>query len=100
MWLRHAYLSSLSLWLVLLALLQRPLACQPLVETTLGELVGESVRLENGDVIDTFLGVPFATPAIGELRFEVGTTNERVVKFLQSLPGTADDRYSINIDCF
>ena len=85
MWLRHEHLSTLSLWLVLLALLQRPLVCQPLVETTLGELVGESVHLESGDVIDTFLGVPFATPATGELRFEVGTTNERLVNFRQML---------------
>ena len=83
--LRHEHLPTLFLRLVLLALLQRPLACQPLVETTLGELVGESVRLENGDVIDTFLGVPFATPATGELRFEVGTKNERLVNFRQML---------------
>ena len=46
-------------------------AAQPIVETPLGSVAGQHVPLENGDVINAFLGIPFATPPVDELRFEV-----------------------------
>ena len=43
----------------------------PVVETSLGTVSGESITLTSGDVIDSFIGIPFAAPPISELRFEV-----------------------------
>ena len=47
--------------------------CQdnPVVDTIYGQVEGAAVPLENGDVIDSFLAIPYATPPVGELRFEV-----------------------------
>ena len=43
----------------------------PVVETKYGGVSGESVVLADGSVIDSFLGIPFARPPVGELRFAV-----------------------------
>ncbi|KAH8023465.1 hypothetical protein HPB51_014714 [Rhipicephalus microplus] len=40
----------------------------PIVHTTSGSVAGRRLHLEHGDV-DAFLGIPYATPPIGRLRF-------------------------------
>ncbi|XP_063294090.1 carboxylesterase 5A-like [Pelobates fuscus] len=43
---------------------------QPLVTTKYGKLIGETVTVKGTDrPVDTFYGVPFAKPPVGELRF-------------------------------
>ncbi|XP_053305624.1 fatty acyl-CoA hydrolase precursor, medium chain-like [Spea bombifrons] len=46
-------------------------AAQPTVTTKYGKLRGETVSVKETDrKVDTFLGIPFAKPPVGELRFE------------------------------
>lgn len=45
--------------------------CYPRVKTENGELIGTNYTLPNGQAVYAFLGVPFAAPPIGRLRFEV-----------------------------
>ena len=53
---------------------------QPVVNTTLGVVQGTSVSLANGHVIDSFLGVPYAEPPVGDLRFEVSDLYIEIMK--------------------
>lgn len=43
----------------------------PLVKTIYGEVEGFALEKINGKTANIFLGIPFARPPIGELRFEV-----------------------------
>lgn len=43
----------------------------PIVSTRYGKIEGFWLDLEDGSRADIFLGVPFASPPIDELRFEV-----------------------------
>ena len=45
----------------------------PLVLTEFGAVEGISVPIHTGDVIDSFLGIPFARAPVGQLRFEVSS---------------------------
>lgn len=47
------------------------LSDDPVVSTKYGDVSGKSIVLHTGAVIDTYLGIPFAKPPIGELRFQV-----------------------------
>ena len=49
-------------------------SANPVVETTYGLVEGREIPIHTGDVIDSYLGIPFAKPPIDELRFEVGLT--------------------------
>ena len=49
----------------------------PVVMTEFGPVEGLSIPLHTGDVIDTFLGIPFARAPVGELRFEVSQKHSR-----------------------
>ena len=69
---------SLLLYFIHLILTTRPAASssqisQPVVNTSSGVISGftQSIQLRNASVVlvDTFLGVPFAQPPIGALRF-------------------------------
>ena len=43
----------------------------PIVDTGYGPVQGVNVNMASGDVIQTWMGIPFARPPVGELRFEV-----------------------------
>ena len=44
---------------------------QPEINTNAGTILGFQIPTVSGSKADVFLGVPFARPPIGELRFEV-----------------------------
>ena len=46
-------------------------SANPVVETIYGSVEGREIPIHTGDVIDSFLGIPFAKPPLDELRFEV-----------------------------
>ncbi|KAK0427319.1 hypothetical protein QR680_010167 [Steinernema hermaphroditum] len=57
------------MWLLLSALL--PLAFGgPVVETPYGKVEGFDYEISNGDKANIFLGIPYAQPPVGNLRFE------------------------------
>ena len=43
----------------------------PIVKTKYGNIQGFEFKAERGSEAEVFLGIPFAKPPIGELRFEV-----------------------------
>ena len=43
----------------------------PVVDTTYGPVLGVDVTLNSGDVIQSFMGIPFARAPVGDLRFAV-----------------------------
>ena len=45
---------------------------RPEAVTEYGKIQGKHYVLEDGRVTDIYLGVPFAKPPIGDLRFQVG----------------------------
>ena len=49
----------------------------PVVMTEFGPVEGLSIPIHTGDVIDTFLGIPFARAPVAELRFEVSQKHSR-----------------------
>ena len=46
-------------------------SANPVVETIYGSVEGREIPIHTGDVIDSYLGIPFAKPPLDELRFEV-----------------------------
>ena len=52
----------------------------PVVMTEFGPVEGLSIPIHTGDVIDTFLGIPFARAPVGELRFEVSQKHNKASK--------------------
>lgn len=42
-----------------------------IVDTLYGSVEGNRVTLDDGKVINSWYGIPFATPPLGDLRFEV-----------------------------
>ena len=53
----------------------------PVVMTEFGPVEGLSIPIHTGDVIDTFLGIPFARAPVGELRFEVSQKHSKIYVF-------------------
>ncbi|WKY04925.1 hypothetical protein Q1695_005717 [Nippostrongylus brasiliensis] len=45
-------------------------AQSPLVRTTTGPIRGREYRLSDGRVVDMYMGIPFAEPPVGKLRFK------------------------------
>ena len=43
----------------------------PTVKTKYGDIQGFEFKAERGSEAEVFLGIPFAKPPVGELRFEV-----------------------------
>ena len=43
----------------------------PVVDTTYGPVRGANITMNSGDVIQAFMGIPFARAPVGDLRFEV-----------------------------
>ena len=43
----------------------------PIINTRYGSIKGFQLRTERGFEVEIFLGIPFAKPPVGELRFEV-----------------------------
>ena len=43
----------------------------PIVDTTYGPVRGADITMNSGDVIQAFMGIPFARAPVGDLRFEV-----------------------------
>lgn len=43
----------------------------PIVRIESGALRGEVMKNESGERVYTFLGIPFAKPPVGDLRFKV-----------------------------
>ena len=58
---------------VLLILLPGVALGDVLVKTKYGLVDGHTVKLHTGKIINSFLGIPFAKPPIGNLRFTVRT---------------------------
>ena len=54
----------------------------PVVITEFGPVEGLSIPIHTGDVIDSFLGIPFARAPVGELRFEVSQNHSKACVFL------------------
>jgi carboxylesterase type B len=44
---------------------------RPIVQTSYGPIEGKAFILNDGKEVNAFLGVPFAKPPIGNLRFKV-----------------------------
>jgi carboxylesterase type B len=63
------------MWLALKILCALALSCvraeRPLVKTTLGELEGVWQTSAKGLQYAAFMGIPYAQPPVGDLRFEV-----------------------------
>ena len=51
------------------------------VSTVYGDVVGQAVPTAAGKTINTFLGVPFALPPVGDLRFTVSMLSCNPVYF-------------------
>ena len=49
----------------------------PVVMTEFGPVQGLSIPIHTGDVIDSFLGIPFARAPVGELRFQVSQKHSK-----------------------
>lgn len=62
-------LTSILTFVSLLALVYSQ--ANPLVITKYGPVVGTSYTTTNGATVTEFIGVPFAAPPVGNLRFEV-----------------------------
>ena len=43
----------------------------PVVDTEYGPVAGITIELHNGIEVNSFYGIPFAEPPVGDLRFEV-----------------------------
>ena len=69
----------LSIFLVLL--LFNVVFSSPIIATEYGKIEGFSLFLTNGNKANIFLGIPFASPPIDELRFEV-----KIFTLLQDTP--------------
>ena len=42
-----------------------------IVSTVYGDVIGQGIPLASGKVINSFLGMPYAKPPVGDLRFTV-----------------------------
>uniref|UniRef100_A0A0M3I4E7 Carboxylic ester hydrolase n=1 Tax=Ascaris lumbricoides TaxID=6252 RepID=A0A0M3I4E7_ASCLU len=47
------------------------------IETNCGKIVGRTIAIDGGRIVHAFLGVPFAKPPVGELRFKKAVPPER-----------------------
>uniref|UniRef100_A0A915BSG5 Carboxylic ester hydrolase n=1 Tax=Parascaris univalens TaxID=6257 RepID=A0A915BSG5_PARUN len=47
------------------------------IETNCGKIVGRIIAIDGGRIVHAFLGVPFAKPPVGELRFKKAVPPER-----------------------
>lgn len=74
----------------LMMMVEGSVKMNPIVRTTSGTLVGETIQLANGDRVNRFLGVPYAMPPLGSNRFEkpIPVTNQTdsIVYAQQSMP--------------
>jgi len=53
------------------------LSAGPKVSTLYGDVEGEQYRTKAGKLTKTFLGIPYASPPVGELRFKVSLNATR-----------------------
>lgn len=44
----------------------------PIANTKYGMVEGKQLGLHNGNTVNSFLGIPYAAPPVGELRWQVG----------------------------
>ena len=51
-----------------------------IVNTVYGAVDGNTVTLDDGTIINSWYGIPFAAPPIGNLRFEVTSISKLIVK--------------------
>ena len=70
-----ALLSSLSVLVTELFISTRAQSL-PEVETQYGVVRGQPVALTSGAIINSYLGVPYARPPVGDLRFQVNYYTE------------------------
>ena len=60
-------------------------AGNPIVSTKYGDVEGLSIPIHTGQVIDTFMAVPFAKPPVNERRFKVGGIYQDVYNILDKI---------------
>lgn len=69
MWVKLDIVRCLTPILALLVLVQ----CQVDVDIEYGTIRGQEITLDDGKVVVSFKGVPFAKPPVGDLRFAVSS---------------------------
>ena len=57
------------MWYIV-AILVATVAGQPVADTEYGQVRGRTIMLDDGIEVNSFKGIPFATPPLGDLRFE------------------------------
>ncbi|CAD5223852.1 unnamed protein product [Bursaphelenchus okinawaensis] len=82
--------------LICISLLCLYTTASPVVETKVGTIEGFEHKVINGQSVDIFLGIPYAKPPVGELRFERPQPHEpfthtlRAKKYSAGCPSHAD----------
>lgn len=69
---------------VILAIDFENIDTSPMIETKFGSIVGKWTKSSLGLNIATFLGIPYAEPPIGDLRFRVSFTLNIILSFFKS----------------
>jgi hypothetical protein len=64
-------LTSMNVWHSMLLALMAANTSAKIVETLYGQVDGNTVTLDDGKVVNSWYGIPYARPPIGELRFAV-----------------------------
>ena len=65
------FLAILSFHILIFFTYRFHVGAHPIVWTKYGSVEGESITIHTGQVIDSFLAVPYAKPPVDELRFAV-----------------------------
>jgi carboxylesterase type B len=55
---------------------------RPLLQTTIGNMLGTQLHVSDGQQVSAYFSIPFAEPPIGRLRFEVTLLNNQHSTFI------------------
>lgn len=55
-----------------------------IVSTAYGRVEGNTVQLDDGVSVNSWYGIPFAAPPVGQFRFEVGSRTDFTCKIFLS----------------
>ncbi|CAJ0929620.1 unnamed protein product, partial [Mesorhabditis belari] len=93
------------LFLIFFSLIEIIVSQNPLVITKYGPVVGTTYTTTNGAKVSEFIGVPFAAPPIGNLRFEKPqppipwTAPKNVVAYQPACVPCEREQYTFSEDC-